>query len=201
VDERQVQERVARVEQGLAQLEALPDPHAREAAVGTVQALLELYREGLARLMERLEREGGRQLCAAVAEDDLVAHLLLLHDLHPVDVHTRVLAALAEVRPYLQAHQGNVELLAVEGGVVRLRLQGSCRGCPASAMTLKLAIEEAILKAAPDVERVEAVDAGTDEALLPPQLPVFTVCPTPLQRKAGGRALPVVPAAVAAALG
>jgi Fe-S cluster biogenesis protein NfuA/nitrite reductase/ring-hydroxylating ferredoxin subunit len=60
------------------------------------------------------------------------------------------------VRPYLQSHGGNVELLGVEEGVARLRLQGSCSGCPSSTMTLKLAIEEAVLKAAPDLERIEA---------------------------------------------
>ena len=61
--------------------------------------------------------------------------------------------ALDEVRPYLASHGGDVELLGVEDGVVRLRLEGSCNGCPSSAMTLKLAIEEAIARAAPDVER------------------------------------------------
>ena len=67
--------------------------------------------------------------------------------------------ALEEVRPYLESHGGDVELLAVEDGVVRLRMQGSCSGCPSSAMTLKLAIEDAIRKHAPEVEQIEAEDA------------------------------------------
>ena len=96
-------------------------------------------------------------------EDELVAHLLLLHGLHPVPVRERVRGALDEVRPYLVAHGGGVELLGVDDGVVRLRLEGACNGCPSSALTLKLAVEEAIARAAPDVERIEA--EGADGAL------------------------------------
>ena len=85
--------------------------------------------------------------------------------------------ALEEVRPYLQSHGGNVELLGVEGGVARLRMQGSCGGCPSSAMTLKLAIEEAIQKAAPDLEGIEA--EGVAE---PEPAPTIVAGPT-LRRK------------------
>ncbi|MEJ7716430.1 MAG: NifU family protein [Thermoleophilaceae bacterium] len=77
----------------------------------------------------------------------------------PIPVEERVVGALEGVRPYLESHGGNVELVAVEDGVVRVRLEGSCDGCPSSAMTLKLAIEEAVHKAAPEVERVEAENA------------------------------------------
>ena len=76
-----------------------------------------------------------------------------------MSVEERVRDALEGVRPYLGSHGGDVELLGVEDGVARVRMQGSCEGCPASAMTLKLAIEDAVLKAAPDVDRVEAEGA------------------------------------------
>ncbi|MGB2711966.1 MAG: NifU family protein, partial [Conexibacter sp.] len=155
---------VRRVERLLEALDALPDRAARETATATVQALLELYGEGLSRLARRL---GDPQLRMLVG-DELIAHLLLLHGLHPVPVEQRVRDALDGVRPYLESHGGDVELLAVRDGVVALRLQGSCEGCPASAMTLKLAIEEAVLSAAPDVERVEAegVESPAAPALL-----------------------------------
>ena len=90
------------------------------------------------------------------AEDDLVGSLLLLYGLHPHPIETRITQALDKVRPYLDSHGGNVELLGVADGVVRLRMQGSCKSCPSSAMTLKLAIEEAIYAAAPDVVTIEA---------------------------------------------
>ena len=72
--------------------------------------------------------------------------LLLLHGLHPLDLEARVRQALDKVRPYLRSHGGNVELLGVDEGVVRLRLEGSCHGCPSSAATMRQTIEEAILR-------------------------------------------------------
>jgi Fe-S cluster biogenesis protein NfuA len=149
---------VAEIEALLDRLDTLPDPAARETATATVQALLALYGEGLGRVVERV----GPAQARALADDELVAHLLLLHGLHPVPVEQRVREALDGVRPYLESHGGDVELLGVDAGVVRLRLQGSCEGCPASAQTLKLAIERAVLDAAPDVDAVQA--EGLDDA-------------------------------------
>lgn len=149
-------ELIGRVEGLLEELESLTDPAARDVALGTVQAVLELYGAGLKRIVGRV----GEFQTTALATDELIEHLLLLHGLHPVSVEDRVRSALEGVRPYLGSHGGDVELLGVSDGVARVRMQGSCEGCPASAMTLKLAIEDAVLKAAPDVERVEAQDDG-----------------------------------------
>jgi Fe-S cluster biogenesis protein NfuA/nitrite reductase/ring-hydroxylating ferredoxin subunit len=134
-------ERVARVERLLEEVD--------DRGVELVQALLDMYGEGLSRILERVD---GREL----AEDELISHLLLLHDLHPVPVEERVREALESVRPYLESHGGDVELVEVDGQAVRLRLHGSCSGCPSSTMTLKLAIEDAIQRMAPEVESVEA---------------------------------------------
>jgi Fe-S cluster biogenesis protein NfuA/nitrite reductase/ring-hydroxylating ferredoxin subunit len=153
LEDQDVARRVAEVEELLGRVEGLPDAGARGTALELVQALLDLYGEGLARALGGLD-DATR---LALADDELVAHLLLLHDLHPVPVEARVRRALEEVRPYLDSHGGDVELVGVEEGVARLRLHGSCDGCPSSAMTLKLAIEEAIGRAAPDVASVEAV--------------------------------------------
>ena len=144
MDDQAARELVGRVEGLLDGIESQP------GAVEIVQALVELYGEGLARIVESVPDR------AALLDDELVEHLLLLHDLHPVALDERVRGALAEVRPYLESHGGDVELVAIEDGVVRLRMQGSCSGCPSSTMTLKLAIEEAIQKAAPDVEEIRA---------------------------------------------
>ena len=157
LDDQGLQERVARVETLLEEIETLADPNARAKAAEVVGVLLDLYGEGLARMMEVVaEGEERERIFEALAADELVSHLLLLHGLHPVSMEARVVKALEEVRPYLRSHGGNVELLGVEGGVARLRLQGSCSGCPSSSMTLKLAIEEAVQKAAPDLEGIEA---------------------------------------------
>jgi Fe-S cluster biogenesis protein NfuA/nitrite reductase/ring-hydroxylating ferredoxin subunit len=175
LDDQELRERVGRVETLLGEIETLADPSARSKAAEMVQVLLELYGEGLARVMEVVSQgEESERTFEAFAEDELVSHLLLLHGLHPLDVRTRVVRALEEVRPYLQSHGGNVELLGIEGGIARLRMEGSCEGCPSSAMTLKLAIEEAILKAAPDLEGIEA--EGVTEPK--PATPTFVAAPT-----------------------
>ena len=137
----EVREHVARVEQLLAAIEGSP------GAVEAVAAVVELYGEGLRRIVA----SGGVD-----AEDELVAHLLLLHDLHPEDVESRVARALEEVRPYLRSHGGNVELLGVADGVARVRLTGTCDGCPSSTATLRYAIEDAVARAAPELTGVEA---------------------------------------------
>ena len=162
MDDTLAREHVGRIEGLLAELETLPDAGARELATETVGGLLEVYGEALARVTEGVARTQPA-LLEALAEDELVSHLLLLHGLHPVSLQDRVLGALEEVRPYLESHGGGVELLGLQDGVVRLRLQGSCQGCPSSTMTLKLAIERAIQKVAPDVEGIEA-DTGSDAA-------------------------------------
>jgi Fe-S cluster biogenesis protein NfuA/nitrite reductase/ring-hydroxylating ferredoxin subunit len=178
LDDQGLQERVARMETLLEEIETLSDPNARSKAAEVVGILLDLYGEGLARMMEQVAKGGeSERTFEAFAEDELVSHLLLLHGLHPLDIQTRVVRALEEVRPYMQSHGGNVELLGVEGGVARVRLEGSCDGCPSSTVTLKLAIEEAIMKAAPDLERVEA--EGVAE---PKPQPTFVAGPT-LRRK------------------
>ena len=173
MDDGEAGEVVERVETLLEQVEALGDPDARQKATEMAQALLELYGEGLARVMAHASDGRDEALAEALAGDELVSHLLLIHDLHPVSTEDRVRAALEEVRPYLESHGGNVALVGVDGETVRLRMQGSCSGCPSSTVTLKLAIEEAIFKAAPEVGAVEA--EGVEEPAPSPtliQLPI-----------------------------
>jgi Fe-S cluster biogenesis protein NfuA len=148
---------VERVEAALDALDVLEarDPGAAEAALECVQAVLEMYGEGLGRVVALVGPDGAR----ALADDELVAHLLLLHGLHPVPLAERVEEALADVRSYLASHGGGAELVAVEDGVAHVRLQGTCDGCPSSTVTLQHAVEEAVRRAAPEVERVEAAGA------------------------------------------
>lgn len=168
--------RAERIETLIQEVAAFPDPHARDITQELVQSLLDMYGDGLARILDlTMQKESpSSALVQALANDELVASLFLLHDLHPIALETRVAQALVEVRPYLQSHGGGVELLKVENGVVYLRLQGSCNGCASSAMTLKLAIEDAIYKVAPDLDGLEvegvtepASAAGTPIAFVP----------------------------------
>ena len=156
---------IERVEALLDQVESFPEPQ-REITTELVAALLDMYGEGLSRIVAA---------CEVPVEDEVVAHLLFLHGLHPVPVQQRVTGALDEVRPYLIAHGGGVELLGIDEGVVRLRLEGACNGCPSSALTLTTAVEDAIMRAAPDVERIVAEGAVEPSGLLQIEI----ACPVP----------------------
>jgi Fe-S cluster biogenesis protein NfuA/nitrite reductase/ring-hydroxylating ferredoxin subunit len=146
-----------RVSELTAALEALEDGDARRLAEELVGAVVDLYGEGLARIMDVLADDSlaAGELRGRLAADGLVASLLLVHDLYPVPLQERVLAALASVRPYMESHGGDVELLGIDAGVARLRLVGHCHGCPASMQTLELAITDALEERAPDLLGVE----------------------------------------------
>jgi Fe-S cluster biogenesis protein NfuA/nitrite reductase/ring-hydroxylating ferredoxin subunit len=143
----------SRIEELLGQIRSAGDPGTAETAEEVVRLVVELYGAGLERTVEL----AGPDALERFLGDELVASLLVLHGLHPKDTRTRVVEALDQVRPYLGSHAGGVELLGVdsEAGVVRLRLEGSCDGCPSSTQTVKLAIERAIEQAAPEVTAVE----------------------------------------------
>ena len=144
--------------QGLSEeVERLQDPRSRALAQELLGAVLELYGDGLARIVAAIDAAGeaGAEIRERLAEDGAVSSLMLIHDLYPVPLAERVEEALESVRPYMESHGGNVELLGLEGDVARLRLQGSCDGCPASSATLELAIKSALEEAAPDLEGID----------------------------------------------
>jgi len=155
---------IEQIEELVQRIEDLPDPDARSSALALVQALMDFHGEALDRLMEIVAGQGeqGYLIFNKFSTDELVSNLLLLYGLHPLPLEERIAQALEKVRPHLDSHGGNVELLSITDGVVRLRLEGTCRGCPSSAETLKLAIESAIYSAAPDVVSIEAEGALTE---------------------------------------
>jgi len=128
---------------------------ARERAEQLVGEVVELYGAGLSRIMALFDDSA---MLERLTTDDLVASLLLVHGLHPHDVRRRVSDALDRVRPYLGSHGGDVHLLDVVGDTVQLQFAGSCKSCPSSAVTLELAVEDAIRAAAPEVSSIEVVD-------------------------------------------
>ncbi|MBN1245527.1 NifU family protein [Candidatus Bathyarchaeota archaeon] len=72
-------------------------------------------------------------------------------------VEKRVQAALAEIKPQIQADGGDIDLVAIENGTVKVRLRGACVGCPMSALTLKQGVERIIKQKVPEIKSVEAV--------------------------------------------
>ncbi|MGI9018462.1 MAG: NifU family protein [Euzebya sp.] len=146
-------------------------PRHREQAEMLVRLLAELYGDGLQRITAILATEdGGEQRLVRLTGDEVIAGLLVMHGLHPVDLETRVSDALESVRPYLGSHAGGVTLVGIQDDVVHLRLEGSCDGCPASTITVKTAIEGAITKACPEIDSVE-VEGVTAAAVQAPEEP------------------------------
>jgi Fe-S cluster biogenesis protein NfuA len=129
-------------------------PGALALAEDLLAELMGLYGAGLQRILDRLATADPAAL-GDLATDPLVAGLMALHDLHPVDLRTRVEQALEQVRPYLGSHGGGVRLLGIEGDTVQLELQGSCDGCGSSAATVQYAVEGAVREAAPEISRIE----------------------------------------------
>jgi Fe-S cluster biogenesis protein NfuA/nitrite reductase/ring-hydroxylating ferredoxin subunit len=156
------EELVERVGRLTAELERIEDRRAREAAEELVGSVIELYGQGLERILAAVAESADPELAQRLADDGVIASLMLIHGLYPVDLEQRVREALDGVRPYMESHGGDVELLGIADGVARIRLEGSCEGCPASASTLELAIKSALDEAAPDLEGlvVEGVVQG-----------------------------------------
>jgi Fe-S cluster biogenesis protein NfuA len=162
-----------RIETLLGELNATRDTSARVVAEELLRSITELYGAGLERVVQ-IVSDDAPDVFPLLFDDELVGSLLLVHGLHPERVGERVERALASVRPLLAQHGGDVELLDVDArvGAVRIRLLGSCDGCPSSAATLRGAVEVAIAEVAPeitviDVEEPAAEPVGTPVALGP----------------------------------
>ncbi|WP_067180416.1 hypothetical protein [Microtetraspora niveoalba] len=181
-------DRAHRVEELLERLESMTDPGTRATIAELLQPLLELYGEGLARIVAAAADAGGAELVDALAADELVGHLLLLHGLHPADTETRVREAVERAAPRLGG--ATAELVAVEplaaragtgapgtaehgtadadaGGAVarvRLRRRGGCRS---SVPALRAALEDTIREAAPEIARVEVEEAAPPPPVIP----------------------------------
>ncbi len=172
-------QQIERLDALLQGVDRLGDPAARAHAREMVQALLDVHGEALSRILARLAESGepGRSILDSLAADDLVSSLLLLYDLHPHDLETRIRAALERVRPLLRHHGGDVELLETSGGIIRLRMLGNCHGCPSSAITLKSTLENAIHEAAPDALAIEV--EGAEPSPNGTSTPLVTLGPLP----------------------
>jgi Fe-S cluster biogenesis protein NfuA len=187
MDGADVRELPGRIEALLDDLAATGDPRVSDAAEELVASVVRLYGEGLARVVEALAASAdGTEVIRQLAEDELVANLMLLHGLHPDDLATRIQQALDRVRPYLGAHAGGIEYLGVdEDGVAHLRLEGSCDGCSGSAATVHNAVERAVLEAAPEILSVEVEGMVEHPATTSPLLQIQMRCPDGLAAAVG----------------
>jgi hypothetical protein len=116
-----------------------------------VQLLMHLYGAGLARIVELLDEAAATSVLDSLADDKLVASLLLLHGLHPVDAETRLRRALQRVECRLESQR--IVLSGINGGVARIRIEHNGGGSPPAS--LAAAIEQTVVDFAPDLSGVE----------------------------------------------
>ena len=163
LDDAAVHQRLARLDELLAQVEAIPGP-AGELALDAVSTLAQVYGEALARAVGYTSAEP--DLRDALTRDELVGHLLVLHGIHPDPVGRRVADAVAELRPAVQQRGGDVELAGIEHGVATVRL--SMKGCGSSSAGIEDAIRDAVLATAPELSAVELIQvSGGGAAFVP----------------------------------
>ncbi|MBL1108558.1 NifU family protein [Streptomyces sp. 5-8] len=147
-----VEARLARLDEVLAGLEAMPGP-----ALEAVRLLTEVYGEALARVLDHAEEP----LRAKLTEDELLGHLLVLHDIHPEPVESRAARAVERLRPAVRERGGDLVWSGVDGQVARVRLSGGgCgSGCGGGSADVVEAVRAAVLAVAPELESVEVVTA------------------------------------------
>jgi Fe-S cluster biogenesis protein NfuA len=151
-----------RLQELLEQIQSHPNPAARALLQDCLQSLLAFYGDGLARILRHVQDAGptGEEILERLMHDHAVSGLLLIHGLHPVALEARLRGALEKVRPYMQSHGGNIELLGLENDVAQVKLQGTCKSCPSSGVTLELAVRRAVEEACPDLLGFEVVGAN-----------------------------------------
>ena len=144
LDDTNVRERVARLDDLLAQVEQVPGP-AGELALEAVSTLAEVYGEALARALALAAEP------RAFVADELLGHLLALHGIHPDPVERRVEQALSELEPAVRERGGEVQLAGIDDGVAHVRL--SVSGCGSAGV--EDAVRSAVLAVAPELADVE----------------------------------------------
>src|SRR5271157_3294641 len=152
-ENKELQQRIQRIGGLVQEIEAIADPSVRASTRELLQLLMEFHGAGLDRALEVMAKTGetGLRLIYELGRDHLVSSLLVLYGLHPDDLETRVGRAVEQVRHKVQRNGGEVELLGIEDGVVRLRLGLTGHTCASTGATLQSTVEEAIYEAAPDI--------------------------------------------------
>jgi hypothetical protein len=173
-DDEHARRQVIMAEELLAGLDALPDGAAAARAAETVETLVGLYGECLTRIVGQLAQD--RDTLSALASDELVGHLLLVHDLHPDPVETRLRAG-------LDGLPGGAELLELSGGSARVRVPAGGCGSGGGGAAAEEAVREVVAACAPEIEDLR-VEAG---ARAEPLIPVDSLFRgrTPAGREAG----------------
>jgi len=152
-DGKDLREEMQRIGGLVQEIEAIADPAVRAATKGLVQSLMDLHGAALEKALDIVAETGepGLEIIDRLGRDSLVSSVLILYGLHPEDLETRVVKAVERVRPQLRKQGCEVELLGINDGAIRLRVETGSHTCGSTAKTVHAALEGAIYDAAPDL--------------------------------------------------
>ena len=139
---------------GLVQeIESIADPAVRATTKDLMQSLMDLHGAALEKALDIVAEAGepGMGIIDRLGRDSLVSSVLILYGLHPEDLETRVVKAVEKIRPQLRKQGCEVELLGVNDGVIRVRVDTGSHTCGSTGKTVQATLEGAIYDAAPDL--------------------------------------------------
>ena len=160
-EEMELDEAFVRMGQIIEELEELGDESVKEKVFELLDWVDAFHREAIGRVAGLLPLE----TLGSLREDPVIERLLETYvdeEEEPEDLAATLEDALDEIRPYLHSHGGEMEVLDVSDGVVRLRLMGSCDGCPSSTLTLTQGVEKILRERWPSFRGIE-VEGAEDE--------------------------------------
>lgn len=175
----ELRECVARIEGLVQTLESTADPASRAAAKELVQSLMDLHGGAIQRILEIVSKAGDSSagIITSLATDELVSSLLVLYELHPDDFDTRVRRGLEKVHRFVSSRGASLEVLAMSGGTVHVRIQTGGHSCGSTAREIESAVREALFETAPDATDV-VIEGIDDQASAAGFVPLASLQPS-----------------------
>jgi Fe-S cluster biogenesis protein NfuA len=153
VASRDFRENIQRIGGLVQEIDSIADPAVRAATKNLVQSLMDLHGAAIEKALDIVADAGeqGMNIIDRLGRDPLVSSVLILYGLHPEDLETRVVKAVDKVRPQLRKQGCEVELVSMNDGAIRLRVETGSHTCGSTAKTLQATLEGSMYDAAPDL--------------------------------------------------
>jgi Fe-S cluster biogenesis protein NfuA len=152
-DSRDFREEMQRIGNLVQEIESSADPAVRAITKTLMQSLMDLHGAAIEKALDIVADSGepGMAIIDRLGRDPLVSSVLILYGLHPEDLETRVIKAVDKVRTQLRKQGCEVELVSVNDGAIRLRVETGSHTCGSTAKTLQATLEGTMYDAAPDL--------------------------------------------------
>jgi Fe-S cluster biogenesis protein NfuA len=152
-DSRDFREEMQRIGNLVQEIESSADPAVRAITKTLMQSLMDLHGAAIEKALDIVADSGepGMAIIDRLGRDPLVSSVLILYGLHPEDLETRIVKAVDKMRPQLRKQGCEVELVSVNDGAIRLRVETGSHTCGSTAKTLQATLEGTMYDAAPDL--------------------------------------------------